>query len=175
MDEPKTMPMLCWNCEWIPTQQEIFELNRKPINLYNCPKCDYQIDPFRILEYPERWARVKQLLKNRDIVTERFDGEHENAFGSDPDPASDNDVIQNFLDSRWRAAISSARETMESLREIIPELETHLPETAITSLESALSSVTRAYSSLHEAGKWVIGSNEYQEFLAAQTARRVGR
>lgn len=90
------------------------------------------------------------------------------------EPASADESIQAFLDSRWRGAISSVRQSMENLREVVPELAAHLPEPGYNHLSSALDASERAYASLHKAGAFVLGQTEYDQFLEAQTKRRVG-
>lgn len=87
--------------------------------------------------------------------------------------ASDDAAIQNFLDIQWRAGIAAAREGMEALRRLWPEMVEHVPETGSNHLSRALHSFEDAYRSLHSAGKHVIGSPEYDAYVAAQTERRI--
>lgn len=88
-------------------------------------------------------------------------------------PASDDEDVQGFLDTRWREAMRASRELMENLRAIHPDLMEHLPETAERRIAGALTSAQSAYRDLHAAGKHVIGQERYDEYLAAQTRRRV--
>lgn len=79
-----------------------------------------------------------------------------------------------FVDARWRAAMASARETMEVLRDVVPELDAHLPEKAGGSFSAALRDAESAYRNLHHAGVLVLGEDEYRLYLEAQTARKIG-
>jgi hypothetical protein len=85
----------------------------------------------------------------------------------DPDVAA-------FVDAHWRAAMASARQTMEALRLLTPELDAHLPEKAAVHIRHALREVETAYGDLHHAGGIVLGEDDYNSYLAAQTARRIG-
>lgn len=87
----------------------------------------------------------------------------------------DDPGVAGFVDANWRAAMSSARQTMETLRLLTPELDAHLPERAVNDVRSALHSAESAYSSLHHAGRLVIGDDAYTSYLEAQTQRRIGR
>lgn len=89
-------------------------------------------------------------------------------------PASEDESVQALLDSEWRVAIAAAREAMEHLRVLVPELRAHLPETAYMHLHAALEDSEHAYGRLHQAGPFVLGQDDYDSFLAAQTARRIG-
>ena len=90
------------------------------------------------------------------------------------EPASDEPTIQTFLDGHWRSVIASARLVMEGLRDMVPEMAVHLPETGYKHLSAALRDAESLYASLHRAGPFVIGQDEYDSFLAAQTERRIG-
>lgn len=85
----------------------------------------------------------------------------------DPDVAS-------FVDAHWRAAMSTARQTMETLRYLMPELDAHLPEKAGNHIRQALRDAESAYAQLHHAGVLVIGEDAYAAYLQAQTTRRIG-
>lgn len=89
------------------------------------------------------------------------------------EPASDDEDVQNFLDSRWRGSMAAARELMDLLRDVMPEFSSHMPEPAANRFRDALISSEHAYGDLHAAGKHIIGSEDYVHYLAAQTARKV--
>jgi hypothetical protein len=82
--------------------------------------------------------------------------------------------VASYVDARWRAAMASARQTMETLRELTPELDAHLPDKASTHIRQALREVESAYGGLHAAGQLILGEHDYEAYLAAQTARRIG-
>jgi hypothetical protein len=86
----------------------------------------------------------------------------------------DDPDVKAFVDAHWRAAMASARQTMETLRELTPELDAHLPEKTAVHIRHALRQVEGAYADLHHAGSSVLGEDEYSSYLAAQTARRIG-
>lgn len=88
-------------------------------------------------------------------------------------PASDDEVVQNYLDTNWREAVRAAREGRESVRKIFPELTEHLPETASMHLRNALGELENATRALHKAGPLVLGQEAYDEFIAAQTRRQI--
>lgn len=88
-------------------------------------------------------------------------------------PASDDDVVQQFIDTNWREAARAAREGRECIRKIWPELTQHLPETAANQLSRALNDFEAASRHLHLAGKHVLGQSEYDEYIAAQTRRQI--
>lgn len=88
-------------------------------------------------------------------------------------PAAE-DPVQALLDVTWREAMAGLRSSMEALRRVVPELSSHLPETGSSYVSRALSDATSAYASLHRAGPFVLGSDEYGRYLAAQTARALG-
>lgn len=90
-------------------------------------------------------------------------------------PASENSIVQQYLDTNWREAMRAAREGMECLRRIWPELTQHLPETGANHLQQALDRFEAASRALHYAGKHVIGEEAYDEFLEAQTMRQIER
>lgn len=90
------------------------------------------------------------------------------------EPASDDPDVMAFLDSKWRAAAAAAREAMESLRDVHPDLASHLPETGASFIAQALEQITSGYKTLHRAGPFVLGQHDYDQFLDAQTRRRVG-
>lgn len=89
------------------------------------------------------------------------------------DPIDDADVAA-FCDVHWRAAMSSARQTMETLRDLTPELDAHLPEKAVNHVRSALREAEAAYAQLHHAGVLVIGEDAYLAYIEAQTLRKIG-
>lgn len=91
----------------------------------------------------------------------------------DIEPASPDDEVQNYLDARWRESMRAARDLMESLRTVVPEFKGHLPEVAYNRLNSALGSATAAYGDLHQAGRHVIGEADYDDYLTAQTKRKL--
>jgi hypothetical protein len=90
------------------------------------------------------------------------------------DPASEDDAVQAMLDATWRAAMASSRSTMEELRRIYPELSSHLPETGAGFISRALADAEGCYRSLHAAGKHLIGTDDYERYLQAQTRRALG-
>lgn len=91
----------------------------------------------------------------------------------DMPPASDDQVVQQYVDTNWREAVRGTRESMESLRRIYPELTQHLPETASRHIASALDSLQSASRQLHLSGPHVLGQEVYDEFIAAQTERQI--
>lgn len=88
-------------------------------------------------------------------------------------PASSDSVVQNYLDTNWREAMRAARDGMNAIRRVWPELTQHLPETASNELESALHNLQSATHKLHKAGPKIIGQEEYDEFIEAQTYRQI--
>lgn len=88
-------------------------------------------------------------------------------------PASDDSVVQTFIDTNWREAQRASREGMECLRRIYPELVQHLPETASRHLKEALRNFEGASRELHLAGRHVLGQIEYDAYLEAQTLRQI--
>jgi hypothetical protein len=88
-------------------------------------------------------------------------------------PASDDGWVQDFLDVAWRESMASARSAMEATRKLVPEMSVHLPESGYHQLESALASIERAYAALHLAGPHVIGTEDYANYLKAQTERAI--
>lgn len=91
----------------------------------------------------------------------------------DVPPASDDPVVQNYIETNWREALRGSREAMECIRKIWPELTQHLPETAAVALKDALDSLQAATRKLHKAGPHVLGQEEYDTFMEAQTLRQI--
>lgn len=92
----------------------------------------------------------------------------------DSPPASDDPNIQNFLSIKWREALRATREGLESIREVYPELTHHLPETAERHLYEAMRGFEKTAGDLHRAGRHVLGEDEYNAYLEAQTQRKIG-
>jgi hypothetical protein len=91
----------------------------------------------------------------------------------DQDDLTPDPDVQAFLEANWRAAMASARETMERLRNITPELDVHMPETSANYIRSALVDAQDSYRSLHYAGPHVLGEDGYHEYLEAQTSLKL--
>jgi hypothetical protein len=91
----------------------------------------------------------------------------------DRPPASDDDVVQNFLDTKWREAVRGVRDAAGCVRSVYPELVQHLPETAARDLSNALVELENALRKLHHAGPHVLGSDAYEEYVDAQTRRQI--
>lgn len=88
-------------------------------------------------------------------------------------PASDDEAVQNYLETNWREAVRASRDGREAIRRIFPELVEHLPETAANHLRTALGELEGATRALHKAGRHVLGQTGYDEFLSAQTRRQI--
>lgn len=91
----------------------------------------------------------------------------------DHPPASDDPVVQNFLDVQWREAIRAAREGKEAVNKIWPQLVQNLPETAGSHLHRARDEFEAAERVLHRAGKFVLGQDAYDEYVENQTRRQI--
>lgn len=89
------------------------------------------------------------------------------------EPASDDEIVQAYLDAQLRESIAGARSSMECIRRVWPELTHELPETAQRTLEMALGELERAVRSLHRAGPYIMGRDRYRDFMAAQTERQI--
>lgn len=88
-------------------------------------------------------------------------------------PASDDEVVQNFLDTNWRESARAGREGLAGVRRIHPELSQHLPETASRHLGNAARDFESALHNLHLAGRHVLGSDAYDQYTEAQTRRQI--
>lgn len=95
----------------------------------------------------------------------------------DPDqpPASEDAIVQGFLDTQWYAALSATGEGLDALRQLYPLMSTHLPETASDLIKAALNSIENAHLSLHRSGPYVIGGAQYDDLLDEQTRRIINK
>lgn len=91
----------------------------------------------------------------------------------DHPPASLDPEVQNYLDTQWRSAMAATREAREALRRIYPELVQHISETGTNHLVRCLQDLEHASHQLHKAGPHVLGQEEYDEYLNAQTTRQI--
>lgn len=88
-------------------------------------------------------------------------------------PASDDDVVQGFLDTQWREAMRAAHECREAIRKIYPELTAHLPETASSNLGYALRDNEDVTRHLQLAGRHILGQDEFDAYIDARTRRQI--
>lgn len=88
-------------------------------------------------------------------------------------PASEDDVVQQYLDTNFREALRASRDGMTVLRRVYPELTQHLPETGANYLRRALDDFEAAGRHLHLAGRHVLGQAVYDELIEALTIRQI--
>lgn len=88
-------------------------------------------------------------------------------------PASDDDVVQGFLDTNWREAMRAAHECREAIRKIHPELTAHLPETSSRQLGYALRDNEEVTNHLQLAGRHILGQVEFDAYIEARTRRQI--
>lgn len=70
----------------------------------------------------------------------------------------------------WERALADANSALETLRSIYPSRMMLLPETGHRAVASAMSNAQSAVSDLHRAGRYVLGVDGYEDFLAHQVA-----
>lgn len=70
----------------------------------------------------------------------------------------------------WGSALTDATSALETLRSVYPSRMMLLPETGHRSIASAMGSVQSAVADLHRAGRYVLGADGYEDFLARQVA-----
>jgi hypothetical protein len=89
------------------------------------------------------------------------------------DPASGDDWVQTYLETRWFDAVESVERAMSNLREIWPQMTAVLPETGGNYIKRSLDNIEDAARNLHEAGPHVMGSRSYNNYIDRKTERTI--
>lgn len=90
-------------------------------------------------------------------------------------PPSEDDAVQDFIDTQWREAVVAAERGREIVRTLWPDLAVIMTETGSTHLRSALDSFERALRDLHLAGRHAIGAEAYAEHVIERTRAQAGK